>query len=86
MLHVLFDDKPWFAPKRVGYGAGQPIAWQGWVLLAVHVAMIAGVGVLMRSNTMASIGLTLLAALLPLPIYAARTRGGWKWRNGADAE
>ena len=24
------DDKPWFAPKRFGYGAGLPIAWQGW--------------------------------------------------------
>jgi hypothetical protein len=23
--------------------------------------------------------------VLPLPVYAAKTRGGWKWRWGEDA-
>ena len=28
------DDGPeWFAPKRYGYGAGLPIAWQGWAVI-----------------------------------------------------
>jgi hypothetical protein len=86
MLHLFLDDKPWFAPKRFGYGAGLPIAWQGWAVLAAHVATIVGVSQAMLPNTMASIGLTLLVALLPLPLYAAKTRGGWKWRNGSEAD
>ena len=86
MLHLILDGKPWFAPKRFGYGASLPIAWQGWLLLAVHIAAMIGVSLLMLPNTMASIGLTLLVALLPLPVYARRTRGGWKWRNGGKAE
>ncbi len=30
----------WFAPKRYGYGAGLPIAWQGWVLTIGYLAVI----------------------------------------------
>ena len=26
------DNSAWFQPKRFGYGAGWPIAWQGWAL------------------------------------------------------
>lgn len=36
------NDGAWFAPKRLGYGAGLPIAWQGWLLLGGHVAVILG--------------------------------------------
>ena len=31
----------WFAPKRFGYGAGLPIAWQGWVVMAAYFATVA---------------------------------------------
>ena len=34
------DDGAWFAPKRFGYGAGLPIAWQGWALLAGYIAAV----------------------------------------------
>ena len=35
------SDRPeWFAPKRYGLGAGLPIAWQGWAVLAVFIAII----------------------------------------------
>jgi hypothetical protein len=26
VLHLFLDDRPWFAPKRFGYGAAAPIA------------------------------------------------------------
>jgi hypothetical protein len=29
--------------------------------------------------------LAFLIALAPMPIYAARTEGGWKWRWGDNA-
>src|SRR3546814_6692541 len=36
MLHIFLDERPWFRAKRHGYGAGLPIAWQGWVMLAAQ--------------------------------------------------
>ena len=29
MLHLIFDNRPWFRARRRGYGTGLPIAWQG---------------------------------------------------------
>ena len=33
------SDGDWFAPKRFGYGAGMPIAWQGWMMIGMHFAV-----------------------------------------------
>jgi hypothetical protein len=88
---MFFDDKPWFAPKRIGLGAGLPIAWQGWVVIALHVALVTAVTLfLVRFRPGIYHGhravLLLIEAViigLPMPLYAAKTRGGWKWRNGS---
>ena len=82
MLHLLFDPRPWFRAKRYGIGAGVPIAWQGWFLLALHLALIAGIIAGLRDQPGVLVITILAAAVLPLPIYAARTEGGWKWRWG----
>lgn len=76
------DDDAWFAPKRFGYGAGRPIAWQGWVLLAVQIAAILGGAYGLRGRPGAMIAAVIFASLLPLPLIAAKTQGGWKWRWG----
>ncbi len=34
---------PWFSKKRIGYGV-RPASWQGWLLLLVFGAIIAGSG------------------------------------------
>ncbi|PKQ00778.1 MAG: hypothetical protein CVT74_02400 [Alphaproteobacteria bacterium HGW-Alphaproteobacteria-13] len=80
MLHLILDDRPWFRPKRRGYGVGLPIAWQGWVLLALHVALIVGVALLFHGQPALTIVMAALAGLAPLPLYRARTEGGWRWR------
>jgi hypothetical protein len=36
---------------------------------------------LLDGNLIASLAWIAIAGLLPLPIYAAKTRGGWKWRK-----
>ena len=83
MMFWLFnDDKAWFQPKSFGYGAGLPIAWQGWVLLGSHIALIIGLTVALGDRPLALLAAVLPAALLPLPIYAARTEGGMRWRWG----
>jgi hypothetical protein len=80
----LSDDKPWFRPKRFGLGAGMPISWQGWVLVALHSLLLFGIGVALRGKPLAMVAAIIPAALLPLPIYAGKTRGGWRWRWGGD--
>jgi hypothetical protein len=88
MLHLLFDPKPWFAERRFGYGAGVPIAWQGWALLLSYFAALTGLAVLAeRTRGEALIGVTagmLLLTTVLLVIAKARTRGGWRWRWGED--
>ena len=37
------ERKYWFPAKRYGYGWGIPSSWQGWLVLAVFVALL-GVG------------------------------------------
>ena len=80
MLHLFLDNRPWFRPKSRGYGTGLPIAWQGWVLMAAHIALIAGVAALLQGRPIATTIAVLLAVLAPMPIYRARTEGGWRWR------
>jgi hypothetical protein len=86
MLHLFLDDRPWFRAKSHGYGTGLPIAWQGWAMLAAHIALIAGLTVLLRAEPMVMTILVILAALAPLPLYRARTEGGWHWRWGNRGE
>lgn len=76
------EDTPWFAPKRYGIGTGLPIAWQGWLFLALHIVLIAGLIMLFHDRTLLLLATVLPAVLLPIPIYAAKTLGGWHWRWG----
>ena len=65
------------------YGAGLPFKWQGWVLLLAHMALIIGLALGFGDRPALALPLILLAGFAPLPIYAARTEGGWKWRWGS---
>ena len=78
----------WFEPKRYGYGAGLPIAWQGWLLVMGYIGIVVVLSLFL-------VRLHGLRALLPLigiggatvilAIVSARhTRGGWRWRWGED--
>lgn len=82
MLHHFMEKGPWFRAKRFGYGAGLPYKWQGWVLLISHMAAIVGISLALAERRLVMLPLVLVVALGPMPIYAARTKGGWKWRNG----
>ena len=82
MLHLFFDRRPWFRAKRYGIGTGLPIAWQGWVLMVSHIALIAGLAVMLKNHPALQFMAILIAALAPLPIYAHKTEGGWNWRWG----
>jgi len=32
----------WFPAKTYGYGWGPPICWQGWVVVLIYIALLAG--------------------------------------------
>ena len=86
MLHLLFDGRPWFRAKTYGVGAGLPIAWQGWLLIAAHIALIVGLAKLLQDVPPLQFAAVLVAAFAPLPIYAHKTEGGWHWRWGKKGE
>lgn len=73
---------PWFRPKRFGFGAGLPIAWQGWALLAGHVAAIALGAQLLAHHPWALAAYATLLTVAAVPLYARRTEGGFRWRWG----
>lgn len=77
------DDNAWFLPKRYGYGAGLPIAWQGWALLGGFFLLICGAGMLFMPGLPAAFAALVLFATAALWLIAKRkTRGGWHWRWG----
>jgi hypothetical protein len=75
----------WFAPKRYGYGAGLPIAWQGWAVLAIYLALVSGATTLLLPAHWMACGVIVAASTAWLvTVSARRTRGGWRWRSGGE--
>lgn len=33
------DQRPWFGPKRIGYGL-RPQTWQGWTMTGAFIAIV----------------------------------------------
>ena len=80
------NDRPeWFAPKRYGYGAGLPVAWQGWTVFVGFLAvMIASAVFLAPRNLLACLALVISLTIAFVLIARMTTRGGWRWRWGDD--
>lgn len=72
----------WFAPKRYGIGAGLPIAWQGWAVVGVFLAILAVTAILFGDRPAVALAIVLPASGLLILITARTTRGGWRWRWG----
>ncbi|MCJ7543937.1 MAG: hypothetical protein MUP47_05130 [Phycisphaerae bacterium] len=69
----------WFPAKRYGWGWGLPCAWQGWVVLGLWLAVLAGgiLGILVRAPEGWAIPLCCLFLLL----MAAVLMGLCAWRG-----
>ncbi|URD60116.1 hypothetical protein M8312_09980 [Sphingomonas sp. KRR8] len=74
----------WFAPKRFGYGASLPIAWQGWALIAIYAALIGLAVYLFGNHSLAGASIVVPATALLILITARTTKGGWRWRSGEE--
>lgn len=77
-------DHDWFAPKRIGYGAGLPIAWQGWALLIGYVVLIAAASFLLPYTMIGYFSIVAMLTAAFIVIAARTTRGGWRWRSGGE--
>ena len=71
----------WFAAKRYGWGWGLPVAWQGWVVLAVWLGVVvAGASFLAGRHWGGfAIFMALMAALLVGICYAKGESPRWRW-------
>jgi len=76
------EEDAWFAPKRFGYGAGLPIRWQGWAVVALYLAAIGAAALLIRYSWIAYGGILAAATAAFILVCAQKTRGGWRWRWG----
>lgn len=76
------DDDAWFGAKHFGYGAGLPIAWQGWALTAGFFAILALIRYELPIRESVQFPLIVIVTLAFLVIVARHTRGGWRWRWG----
>lgn len=77
---MAMQKKPWFAPKRIGYGSGLPISCEGWLVLGLYLA-----GVLLAVRFLPTVAMFIAVAFASgvlAVICAMRTEGGWRWRNG----
>ena len=78
------NDGAWFRQKKFGYGAGWPIAWQGWAVLGIYVVIAMLAGLMWETQDkvyrIAAAILFVLATLALILVSRAKTRGGWRWR------
>jgi hypothetical protein len=75
----------WFEPKKYGYGAGRPIAWQGWAIIFAYILLIFGSALLFVPMKPILFFAIIIPATLALLIICARTtRGAWRWRWGSE--
>jgi hypothetical protein len=88
MLHTFFEPGDWFAPRRYGIGAGRPIAWQGWVLVASFLLVVLGLAQVAKYGdwmiSIAGMALIFVTTAGFIFIVHKRTRGGWRWRWGGE--
>jgi hypothetical protein len=75
------EDGIWFEQKRIGFGSGRPVAWQGWALIAGYVGAVAGLSfALMPMHPVPFYAVVAAATIVMVVVAARHTRGGWKWR------
>lgn len=74
----------WFAQVWYGYGAFLPIAWQGWAVLLVYLAILAAAIAAFQYRIGALLAIMLPLTLVFVVVVARTTRGGWRWRWGEE--
>jgi hypothetical protein len=87
--HVPERPRYWFPAKRYGWGWGFPATWQGWLVIAAYVALIAVGAVLISPSRRPGVFLACLIFLSLLLTFVCWVKGEpprWRWgkRDKAD--
>jgi hypothetical protein len=70
----------WFLAKRYGWGWGLPCAWQGWVVLAVYLALIIGGILIFGGHPQITIPyMVILSAALIAICWLKGEPPRWRW-------
>jgi hypothetical protein len=71
----------WFSAKRYGWGWGLPAAWQGWVVLAAWVALLAALGPILALHSMPLffVFMAVMGAALVAVCWAKGEPPRWRW-------
>jgi hypothetical protein len=72
----------WFPAKRYGWGWGLPSAWQGWVVLALYLALMVAICVTYPPHTGAFRFIALIAlatSLLTVVCWVTGEPPHWSW-------
>jgi hypothetical protein len=83
-LSALRRERPWFRAKRFGWGWGWPCAWQGWAVMALHLAAVYGAVVLFEPPVATIVSLVASATLIAVA-WRTSDRPRWRWGDEVDA-
>jgi hypothetical protein len=74
----------WFPVKRVGWGWGAPVKWQGWALIALYAVSIVATGIFFppRQNRPMFATSALILTILFIVIVALKGERPLAWRSG----
>ena len=75
-------DRYWFPAKRYGWGWGLPSVWQGWVVLAAYLGMLAAGALLLPPVDELGTFLVfaaILSVVLTAICWAKGEPPGWRW-------
>ena len=84
--HKRSEGRAWFAPKTIGYGAGLPIAWEGWALLIGYLVIVLALTWLAERSLLVFLSLFTTLTFAFALIVRKTTRGGWRWRSGKETD
>ena len=70
----------WFPARRYGWGWGPPTCWQGWVVMAVWVAVLIGGQFVLSAHRLAHVIFVVAMVVVLLVIYWLKGEPPrWRW-------
>ena len=81
------EKRYWFPAKRYGWGWGFPGTWQGWVVLAVYVALILAAAAMFPPSRVPgrfTACLVALSCVLVAVCWATGEPPRWRWGDRHD--
>ena len=72
------DRRYWFRAKRYGWGWGLPLTWEGWLVYAAFIALIAVAGWLCPPGTWAAC-VAVLVVVFTAVCWLTGEPSRWRW-------